>query len=170
MKKILDRIDGYQKQMDALVKDANTLEGTTNKLGKIEAAKVALKVFDIRKKASVFHQKINLDKTEINHLNQTSSFAKQQDLQKIRAEKNHSEEEALSERDAEIAKIDSEFSIEKERAVAAQQLAASHQSDAKKIESAVQMAVEAALDEQNKLYQQQQEQAKKERLAEQKET
>ena len=48
---------------------AKALENTTDSLGKIEAAKVALQAYDFKKKAAVVNKKAQLDLTEIGHLN-----------------------------------------------------------------------------------------------------
>lgn len=78
--KIKTKLDKNQKEIDDLLKQAKDLEATTEKLSKVEAAKVALQVFDLRKKAGDINKQMQLDATEANHINETYNDQKALEL------------------------------------------------------------------------------------------
>lgn len=113
-------------------------------------------------------QKIDFDKAEFNQIKQNYTLEKQLSLKKIQEEKKNSEVAAEHDRDAELAKIEADAATERERALLAEEMAANHRAEALKIEEAVKKAVENALEEQNKIREQQAEEARKLEEAERK--
>lgn len=98
-----------------------------------------------------------MDQSDLDHQTMDFNQTHTQQLKALQDDKKHEETEAEDEKNAELSKVESEAAVEKERALQVQTLAANHQAEAKRIEAAVQSAVESAIEEKNKLLEQEQE-------------
>lgn len=83
----------------------------------MDSAKIALKVFEMKKKALFFKQKIQLNKVDLAHLDMVHTLKTKQILKKIEDVKKSKELDAEHERDALIAKYEAEAAADKERAL-----------------------------------------------------